>query len=154
MMRPEDIIINDTTQFDLLPATIASAHGYIAAATGDVEGIFTHTRYALERIPSDQYIKRGIVEMLLGFAHWRNGDLHEAEAVIVRSLKNIKRAANPLMENSYYMVLGELYIQQGDLSKAKAMFEQTISRLIKENLVTNLTTQPVFGFSQNRFPAK
>ncbi|MBP1762406.1 MAG: putative transcriptional regulator, partial [Firmicutes bacterium] len=58
------------------------------------------------------------------------------EAVIVRSLKNIKRAANPIMENSYPMVLGELYIQQGDLSKAQAMFEQTIARLIKENLVT------------------
>jgi len=146
--RPKDIIINDTTQFDLLPATIASAYGYIAAATGDVEGVFTQTRYALERIPSDQYIKRGMVDMLLGFAHWENGDLHQAESVIVRSLKDIKRAANPLMENSYYMVLGELYIQQGDLSKAKAMFEQTISRLIKENLVTILLPSLYLGLAK------
>lgn len=150
-VRPDDIIINDTTQFELLPATIASAYGYIAAATGDVEGIFTHTRYALERIPSDQYIKRGIVDMLLGFAHWRNGDLHEAESVIILSFKNIRRAANPLIENSFYMVLGELYIQQDALSKAKAMFEQTISRLIKDNLVTILLPSLYLGLAKIAF---
>lgn len=77
-VHPEDIIINDMAQFDLLPATIASAYGYIAAATGDVEGIFTHSRYALERIPSNQYFKRGVAEMMLGFAYWGKGDLYEA----------------------------------------------------------------------------
>ncbi len=149
--RPEDIIINDRTQFDLLPATIASAYSYIAAATGDVEGVFSHTRYALELLPGDQYVKRGVVNMLLGFAHWENGDLHEAESVIVGSLKNIKKAANPLMENSYYMVLGELYIQQGDLSKAQAIFEQTISRLVKENLVTILLPSLYLGLAKIAF---
>ena len=148
---PEDIIINDTTQFDLLPATIASAYGYIAAATGDVEGVFTHSRYALERIPNDQYFKRGVAEMMLGFAYWGNGDLHEAESVIVSSFKNIKRAANPIMENSYCMLLGELYIQQGALIKAKAMFEQTTSRLIQENLVTILLPSLYLGLAKIAF---
>ncbi len=150
-VRPKDIIIYDTTQFDLLPATIASAYAYIAAATGDVEGIFKHTRYAIEQIPSDQYNKRFVVDMLLGFAHWGKGDLHEAESVIVGSIKNIKRAAYPLIENSYYMMLGELYIQQGALSKAKAMFEQTISRLIKENIVTVLLPSLYLGLAKIAF---
>jgi len=149
--RLKDIIINDKAEFDLLPVTIASARAYIAAAIGDVAGVFTYTRYALERIPSDQYIKRVVVDMLLGFAHWENGDLHEAESVIVRSLNDIKRAANPLIENSHYMVLGELYIQQGDLGKAKAMFEQTISRLTKENLVTIIQPSLYLGLAKIAF---
>ncbi len=149
--RPNDIIINDTTQFELLPATIASAYGYIAAATGDTEGVFKHTRYALERIPSEQYIKRGVVDMLLGIAHWRNGDLHEAESVIILSFKYIRKAANPLVENSFYMMLGELYIQQDSLSKAKAMFEQTIARLIKDNLVTILLPSLYLGLAKIAF---
>jgi LuxR family transcriptional regulator, maltose regulon positive regulatory protein len=149
--RPEDIIINDKTQFDLLPATIASAYAYIAGAAGDIEGVFTHTRYALERIPSDQYIMLGVANMLLGFAHWGSGDLHEAESVIVRSLKNIKRAANPLVENSYCMVLGELYIQQDALSKAKSMFELTISRVIKEDLVTIFLPSLYLGLAKIAF---
>ena len=148
---PEDIIINDMTQLDLLPATIESAYGYIAASTGDIEGIFKHTRYALELIPSDQYIKRGVVEMLLGFAHWRNGDLHDAESVMAHSFKNFKMAANPQVENSYYMVLGELYIQQGALIKAKVMFEQTISRLIKDNLAPILIPSLYLGLAKVSF---
>ena len=148
---PEDIIINDMTQLDLLPATIESAYGYIAASTGDIEGIFKHTRYALELIPSDQYIKRGAVEMLLGFAHWRNGDLHDAESVMAHSFKNFKMAANPQVENSYYMVLGELYIQQGALIKAKVMFEQTISRLIKDNIAPILIPSLYLGLAKVSF---
>lgn len=150
-VHPEGIIINDMTQFELLPATIASAYGYIAASTGDVEGIFTHTRYALERIPSDQYIKRGVLEMLIGFAHWGNGDLHEAESVIILSLKKIRRAVNPLIENSYYMMLGELYIQQNALCKAKSMFEEIISRLIKDNIVTILLPSLYLGLAKIAF---
>ena len=134
----ENIVINDRTQFDLLPATIASAFGYIAAATGDVEGVFTHSRYALDLIPENQYFKRSVVEMLLGIAHWSKGNLQEAESIILSSFKNIKKARNPILENSYYMVLGELYIHQSDLNKAKVIFERTISRLKKDNLVTIL----------------
>lgn len=127
--RPQGVIIHDETQFDLLPATIAGAYAYIAAATGDVEGTFSHARYALEHTPEDQYTKRSVTEMLLGFAHWKSGDLREAEAVILRSFRDVDRSANPIIEFSFHMVLGELYIQQGDLGKAKALFERTIARL-------------------------
>lgn len=148
---PEDIIITDTAQFDLLPATIASAWGYIAAATGDVEGIFTHARDALILILNDQYYKRGIVSMLLGIAHWEMGDLHEAETVIAQSLKNIRSFVNPLVENSFYMVLGEIYIQQGTLSKAKALFEQTISRVSEQNRVPILLASLYLGLAKIAF---
>ena len=149
--RPDDMMIHDKTQFDLLPATIASAYAYISAATGDVEGTFKHALYALERIPKDQYSKRSVVDMLLGCAHWANGDLHEAESVIACSFKNMKRASNPLIENSYSMVLGELSIQQGFLSKAKTMFEQTISRLIQENLAAILLPSLFLGLAKIAF---
>ena len=128
-MRPEGVIIGDETQLAQLPATIAGAYAYIAAATGDVEGTFTHARYALDHTPEDQYTRRSVVEMLLGLAHWKSGNLREAEAVMLRSFGNVRRSANPIIEFSFHMVLGELYIQQGDLPKAKAMFDQTISRL-------------------------
>jgi len=148
---PDDIIINDKTQFDLLPVTVASAYGYIAAAIGDVEGVFMHSHYVLERIPSDQYFKRGSAEMMLGFAHWVKGNLDEAETVIISSFTNIKKASIPLMENSYYMVLGELNIQKGALIKAKAIFQQTISRLSKQNLVIILLPSLYLGLAKIAF---
>ena len=145
---PDDIIITDTTQFNLLPATIASANGYIAAATGDVEGIFKHTQDALNQLPDDQYYKRGMVSMLLGIAHWGRGELQEAEAVIAQSLKSIRSYVNPLLENSFCMVLGELYIQQGAFNKAKAQFEQTISRVTEQNSVPILLASLYLGLAK------
>ncbi len=147
----DDIIISDTTQFNLLPATIASANGYIAAATGDIEGIFKYTQEALTLIPSDQHAKRGVVSMLLGIAHWRMGNLQEAEAVITQFLKSIRSFVNPLLENSSYMMLGELYIQQGALSKAKAMFEQTITNLIEQNQVPIIIPSLYLGLAKIAF---
>jgi len=149
--NPPDIMIADITQFNLLPATIASAKGYIAAAVGDVEGVFQYTREALTRIPGDQYYTRGVVSMLLGIAHWRKGDLHEAEAVIAQSLKSIRSHVNPILENSYYMVLGELYIQQGALHKAKTLFEQTITRVTKQNCVPILLASLYLGLAKAAF---
>lgn len=148
---PENIMINDATQFDLLPATIASAYAYIAAASGDTEGVFTQTRYALERIPEDQYFKRIVVNILLGIAHWRNGELQEAEKVIVHFFQYMKKAANPILENSSSMLLGELYIQQGSLIKAKSIFEQLIAKLIKENLATILLPSLYLGLAKVAF---
>ena len=147
----DDIIIADTAQYNLLPATIASAYGYIAAAIGDIEGIFKHTQEALMLIPGDQYFKQGVVSMLLAIAHWRNGDLYEAEELVSRSLKSIKSYVNPLVENSIYMVLGELYIQQGALNKAKALFEQMISRLIEQNQVPIILPSLYLGLAKIAF---
>ena len=60
-------------------------------------------------------------------------------------------AANPQVENSYYMVLGELYIQQGALIKAKVMFEQSISRLIKDNIAPILIPSMYLGLAKVSF---
>ena len=128
-LQSESVIIHDETQFTLLPATVAGAYAYIAAATGDIEGIFSHARYALSCTPENQYTRRSVLEMLLGLAHWKSGDLNKAENVILRSFENVRRTSNPIIEFSFHMVLGELYLQQDNLDKAKILFDQTIIRL-------------------------
>jgi LuxR family maltose regulon positive regulatory protein len=132
---PEDIRISDTLEFDMLPATIANARGYIAAATGDMEGVIKHTQDALMRIPSDHRLKRGLASMMLAVAHWGKGELSLAESVVLQSLEDISRSGVSHVYNSVYMVLGELYIQQGRLKEASELFKQLISWVIKENRV-------------------
>jgi len=148
---PEGMLINDTLQFELLPATIASARGYLAAATDDIEGVFKYTRYALTQIPSGQYQKRGVVTMLLAIAHWGMDELIEAEAVIVQSLEDLSCERNPLAYYSIHMVLGELYLQQGFLDKAKGLFDQTISRLVKDNQVPIILASLYLGLAKTAF---
>lgn len=131
----EGIQISDTLQFELLPATIAMARGYIAAATCEMESVFKHAKDALRLIPRDQHLKRGLASMMLAVAHWGIGELNEAEAVIVKSLEDISQNENPIAYNSIRMSLGEVYIQQGRLIEASELFKQLISSLSKENQV-------------------
>jgi len=148
---PENMLISDILQFDLLPATVASARAYIAAATDNMEGVFKHTHDALALIPSGQYQKRGIVTMLLAIAYWGLGELNEAEAAIIESLADAKRVGNPLICNSLYMVLGELYIQQGCLEKASALLNETITRVAQENQVPILLASLYLGLAKAAF---
>lgn len=131
----EVILISDTLQFELLPATIALARGYIAAATCEMESVFKHAKDALRLIPKDQHLKRGLASMMLAVAHWGIGELSEAEAVIIKSLEDISRNENPIAYNSIKMSLGEVYIQQGRLTEASELFKQLILSLSKENQV-------------------
>lgn len=147
----KDFLISDMEQFELLPATIASARGYLAAAMGDTEGVFKHTRDALAKIPSGQHQKRSVVTMLLAIAHWDAGELNEAEMCIARSIEDSIHGESPLTYNSFYMVLGELYIQQGHLDKAYALFEETIKRVISENQVPILLASLYLGQAKVAF---
>ncbi len=149
--RREDVIIADTLQFELLPATVESAYGYIAAATGDVEGTFRHTQEALALLPADQYFKRGVVSVLLGIAHWRKGDLQKAVEVLTDSLKNILNYVNPFFVTSYHMMLGELYIQQGVMGKAKTLFEQTITTVVEHGHAPLILASLYLGLAKIAF---
>jgi LuxR family maltose regulon positive regulatory protein len=148
---PEGILISDTLQFNLLPATIASARGYLAAAKGDMEGSFKHTRDALMLIPSNNHQKRGLVAMMLAVVHWGKGELLEAEAVIKQCLDDGSIAENPMAYNGIFMVLGELYIQQERLDEASELFKQLISRVRKENKVPILLASLYLGLAKVAF---
>jgi LuxR family maltose regulon positive regulatory protein len=148
---PEGILISDTLQFDLLPATIASARGYLAASKGDMEGTFKHTQDALMLIPSDNHQKRGLAAMMLAVVHWGKGELLEAEAVIKQCLDDGSIAENPMAYNGIFMVLGELYIQQGRLNEASELFKQLISKVSKESLVPILLASLYLGLAKAAF---
>lgn len=149
--RRNDILISDTVQFALLPATVASARGYLAAAMGDMEGVFRYTRDALAQIPGGHYQKRSVVTMLLAIAHWGTGELDVAETYIAQCIENASHADSPLTYNSFFMVLGELYIQQGHLSNAKALFEQTIESVVRENQIPILLASLYLGLAKVAF---
>jgi LuxR family maltose regulon positive regulatory protein len=146
-----DVLINDMLEFEMLPATIAYARAYIAAAKGDMEGIFKHSQDALAQIPSGQYQKRSVVTMLLAIAHWGMGELNVAETYIAQSIESASHAESPLTYDSFYMVLGELYIQQRHLGKAYDMFEQTITRVTEENQVPILLASLYLGSAKAAF---
>ncbi|MCK8060918.1 MULTISPECIES: LuxR C-terminal-related transcriptional regulator [unclassified Fusibacter] len=145
------LLVSDLKQFELIPANLASAHGYIAAGTGDIENLFRHAGDALAKTPEHAYYKRGVIATLLGFAHWSIGEFEEAERIIAGARKDVEKQVNPLTVNSFSMVLGELYIQQGRLNEAENLFASTIRRVEQEGQAGILLASLYLGLAKVAF---
>ena len=89
--------------------------------------------------------------MLLAIAHWGTGELNVAESYIAQSIENASHADSPLTYNSFYMVLGELFIQQGHLGKAYDVLHQTITRVARENQVPVFLASLYLGLAKVAF---
>lgn len=138
--NPEEYPVADIKQYELLPATIASAYAYVSAAKEDIEGIYHYAEEALRSTPEDQPMKRAVIAMLLAVAHWSSGELLEAERITEDSLRSFGKNINDFTSDSFYMVLGELCIQMGRLKEAKTIFEKRVARITAAGMV-----QPVLA---------
>ena len=142
-----EIVISDWEQFELLPGTIATAYGYMAALTSDTENMFKYAYDALEKTPQELRRKRGLIEMLLAVAHWANGDLDQAEQVVKQAISDVEVDAIGLTVNAVTMVLGELKIHQGRLREAERIFERIIAKEEKEEKVPILSASLYLGLA-------
>lgn len=147
----EGLLVSDLEQLDLMPATLASAHGYIAAGMGEIDQLFHYANRSLEMTPEDQHYKRGVIGMLLGFAHWSMGELDRAETAIRQALQDIEKDVNRLTVNSFFMVLAELFTQQGRLEEARIILEQTITRVKERENVPILLASLYYGLAKVAF---
>ena len=76
-----EMVVTDEAQFQTLPATIASARAYLAQALGDVPATVRYGQQALDLLPENDNLRRGIAASLLGVAYYASGDLEMAFAL-------------------------------------------------------------------------
>ncbi|MBK8021869.1 MAG: hypothetical protein IPK19_10720 [Chloroflexi bacterium] len=120
------MIVADDHQFQSLPAAIAAARTYQAQAHGDVANTVKFGRQALERLPEDEFLQRGIVAALLGVAYWAQGDLEEAHLTLAEGMANMRRAGNfPFGIRGTY-ILADIRMAQGRLREAIHTYEQSL----------------------------
>lgn len=129
-----DHVVHDHKQYELLPVTVQSAFAYMAAARGEVDQLFSHTNEAFEAMPKTNFYKRGVVGMLLGFAHWSRGQLDVSEQIIRSAMEDIQQEVNLLTKHSFVMVLIELYIQAGRFDEAKILIVEQIQIVEKKDI--------------------
>jgi len=124
--------IYDQHEFNLLSASIASARAYLAAITGDLPGILKYANTALSQLPDTEFLRKGVLYMLLGFSNWGSGNLTCALDDIQRGLIDILKANSPLSSGSFYLMISELLIEQGQFSKANKTIREAINLTIEE----------------------
>lgn len=126
-------VVFDHAQFKLLPANIAAAYAYIAAAKGNTDGVFTYANRALSLISEENKHRIGVVQMLLSFSYWASGELDEALKTVNEGLANIVKAGSPLSLSTFQLVIAELKIEMGKFIEAETIITRSVEMLQTED---------------------
>ncbi len=125
--KSAEIIVNDQAEFRAFPITIASAHAYIAQALGDVPATIRYAQQALDLIPADEYLSRGIPSALLGLAYLSCGELAQAHTRMVDSMSYFERSGNVVLAITGTFSIADIEMTQGRLRAAMATYQRAIA---------------------------
>ena len=120
-----EMVVIDEEQFVTLPGTIATARAYHAQAIGDVPSTEKYARRALDLLPEEDYLWRGIAAGMLGLAHWASGDLETAYRSLADGMASFQMAGN-FFAISGTFILADIRIAQGRLHDAVRTYEQSL----------------------------
>jgi LuxR family transcriptional regulator, maltose regulon positive regulatory protein len=122
---PERVVV-DEAEFQMLPASIATARAYHALALGNVPDTVTYARRALDLFPMEDYVGRGPAAALLSLAYWASGDLEAAHRTLADSMAGFQKAGNILFAINGVYGLADIRIAQGRLHEAISTYEQAL----------------------------
>lgn len=130
-----DILMTDLEEFKQMPVTLMNAKAYIAAVMGDYTQLLKITKEL--QILAEQHFnkKQWVIETFVATVHWGRGELDEAIHHMTRVKNEALGPLNPLVQNSMVWVIAELYIQKGQLTKAKLLLEKAIDEVQREGIV-------------------
>ena len=128
--RPEDLstgmVVVDEAQFQSLPVSLATVRAYYAQTIGDWPGTVIYTRRVLDLLPEEDHSTRGSVTMLLGLAHWANGDLEAAHRTFSDGVASMQKAGRMLYIIDAAIVLADMEMVLGHLHEAVRTCEQAL----------------------------
>ncbi|MAS33724.1 MAG: helix-turn-helix transcriptional regulator [Anaerolineaceae bacterium] len=122
----ETMIVDDEAEFQRLPASIASARTYLAQAHDDTAGTLRYAQQALDLLPADDHLRRGVPASLLGIASWASGDLETAQRSFADAMTSFERAGNILFAITGTYVLADMQLAAGCLREALHTYERSL----------------------------
>lgn len=126
--RPESVarVVVDPAQFQLLPASIATARAFLAQTLGDTENTLKFAAQALTHLPKTEAIRRCVVTSILGLTHWARGDLELAFRELADSMAGFRQAGQHTFALSGSFGLADIRKTQGRLHAAVSVYEQAL----------------------------
>jgi len=120
------VVVDDEEQYRHLPASIATARAYYAQSLGDLSATLAHGRRALDLLPEQDYLRRGVVGALLGLAYWTNGELETAHRTLAEGMENMHRGGNSLFALRGAYGLADIRLAQGRLQEAIQIYAEAV----------------------------
>ncbi len=113
-----ELVFVNEQEFQSLPGAISIARACCAGAVGDVPGSVKYARRAVDLLPEDDHLWRGVAAALLGIAHWANGDLEAAYNSATDGIAHVRKAGDVSATISITYLLAEIRVAQGRLREA------------------------------------
>jgi len=127
------MVVVDEEQFQVLPATIASARAFLAQASGDFHGVEKYSRRALDLLPESSYFERAVPAGVLGLAYWGRGDLEAASRLLAEGMANLRMSGNLDLSISGTSVVAYIKMSQGHLREAISSYEHSLQLATKQS---------------------
>jgi LuxR family maltose regulon positive regulatory protein len=118
-----EMVVVDDVGFASLAGTIAVARAYLAGALGDVAGIVTYARRAVDLLPEGDDLWRGAAASLLGIGSWTLGDLEPAYRSFAEGRARLEVAGYTQFQTVGTHILADIRIAQGRLREAMRIYE-------------------------------
>ena len=131
------MIVVDEAEFEVLPASIASARAYRALALGDILGAIEHARRALTLAAEDDHVRRTQATALLGLAEYASGDLSAAEQSLLAFQASMWQAGDIANALGITFILANIWLARGRLREAISAYQHTVQ------LATNRSALPI-----------
>jgi LuxR family maltose regulon positive regulatory protein len=120
------VVVTDEAQLRSLPASIANARAYRAAALRDVPSTVTYAQQALELLPEDEEYERGTTAALLGLAYWTSGKPKAGYRSFAEGLAIFKHMGLPQIAIGGTLILAQMGMAQGRLHRTIQICEQSL----------------------------
>ena len=121
---PAGMVVTDEAQFHSLPASLATARAYLAQAFDDIPGTMRYGRLALDLLPQEARLQRGIVSSILALAYWVSGDLEEAYRAMAEGMANMQQEGSIQFAMRGTYILADIRLAQGRLREAISIYER------------------------------
>lgn len=121
----EPIVVNKA-ELPSLAGSVAGAWAFYAQATGDVTGTVAYARQALELLPPDDHVQRGMAGAMLGLAHWTRGELETAHRLIRESSAELRKTGDVSTVIASASTLADIRATQGRLDEAIRIYERAL----------------------------
>ncbi|GAB6108603.1 LuxR C-terminal-related transcriptional regulator [Fusibacter bizertensis] len=131
----EEILVYDQDELIQMPATLMSAEAYIAALNGEYGDLIVKTNALQQLADKYSYKRQWQVNTFLTSAYWGNGDVSSALEMMIQVSNETRGLLNPLFHNSFKLVMSDLLIQMGQLTKAGMVIEEAIDEMHREGIV-------------------
>ncbi|MEW5871225.1 MAG: LuxR C-terminal-related transcriptional regulator [Chloroflexota bacterium] len=119
--------VNRPVHREEVQGDLTTIRAYCARASGDFANAIHYSRLALEQLPGDAYTVRSVISLNLGLLYTQDSDWPAAwEALAQANEMSLRSGENPYVTLSALVLQGNVRRNQGELSQAAVLYQQTI----------------------------